>query len=83
MTSSVRECLGARQAECPRTDFKLSALPQVSGAISRNMNSQDVFVIAILVLALMAAVVLTALWGKPARRRDALALLDRIIPWRG
>jgi hypothetical protein len=34
-------------------------------------------------LILVTAIVLTALWGKPARRRDALALLDRITPWRG
>jgi hypothetical protein len=83
MVSSVRECLCACQAGCSRTELKLSALPQVSSALSRNLNGQDVFVIALLVLVLVAAVVLTALWGKPARRRDALALFDRIIPWRG
>jgi hypothetical protein len=41
-----------------------------------------VFVIVLLLLAMVATVVLTALCGKPARRRDALALLDRITPWR-
>jgi hypothetical protein len=36
-----------------------------------------------LVLALLAAVVLTALWsGKPARSKVALAVLDRLLRWR-
>ena len=82
MVSSVRECICACQAGCPHTEFRLSALPQASSTLSRNLSGQDMFVIVLLVLALVAAVVLTALWGKPARRRDALALLDRIIPWR-
>jgi hypothetical protein len=56
------------------------ATSQVSVVV---LSSQDVTMIVVVGLALVTAVVLTALWGKPARRRDALALLDRIIPWRG
>jgi hypothetical protein len=68
---------------CRVTTHKaLGHTQQVSDTLSHNLSGQDVFVIVLLALALVAAVVLTALWGKPARRRDALALLDRIIPWR-
>ena len=86
MVSSVRECLCACQAGCARTEFKLSALPQVSGALSRNMSGQEVFVIALLALALVAAICLTAAWSSNGERRkaalDVLDVLDRIIRWR-
>jgi hypothetical protein len=82
MTSSVRECISARQAGCPRTEFKLSALPQVSGTLSHNLSGQDMFVIALLALALVAAVVFTAIWSRDKdRRKDARAVL-RILRWR-
>jgi hypothetical protein len=83
MFSSVRECIPVCQAGCTRTEFRLSALPQFSGAISRNVSGQDVFVIALLALALVAAVALTAVWtGNGDRRKAALDVLDRIIRWR-
>jgi len=82
MASSVRDPVSACQAGFAGTDCRLSALPQVTG-VSRALTSQDVTMIVIVGLILVTAIVLTALWGKPARRRDALALLDRIIPWRG
>ena len=83
MVSSVRECLGACQAGRTRTEFKLSALPQVSGAISHAVSGQDAFVIVLLVLAVVAAVVLTAVWsGDKDRRQAALDVLDRLIRWR-
>lgn len=75
MVSSVRECICACQAGCSRTQFRMSALPQVSGTLSHNLRGQDVFVIVLLVLILVAAVVLTAVWsGDKARRKDALAV---------
>ena len=82
MSNSVCECICTRQPRFPLTEFKLCVLPQASGSLGHVLSGQDMFVVVLLVLALVAAVVLTALWGKPARRRDALALLDRIIPWR-
>jgi hypothetical protein len=83
MVSSVRERICACQAGCPRREFQLSTLPQASGTLSHNLSGQDVFVIVLLVLALVAAVVLTAVWsGDKERRKDALAVLDRIIRWR-
>jgi hypothetical protein len=82
MSSSVRDPVSVCQAGCTRTDPGLSALPQVSG-INHALSSQEVTMIVIVGLILVTAIVLTAVWGEPARRKDALALLDRIIPWRG
>jgi len=84
MARSVRDPVGACQAGCSRAEFKLSALPQASGTFSHVLSGQDVFVIALLALVLVAGlVVFPAVWSrKPARRRAALAVLDRIIRWR-
>lgn len=84
MAASVREhALACQAAGCSRTDFKLSALPQVSGTVGHVMTGQDVFVIALLALALVAAVVLTAIWsGDKDKRKDARDVLDRIMRWR-
>jgi hypothetical protein len=49
----------------------LSALQQVSGSVSHALSSQDVFVVALLVLALAAAIVLTAIWVPDKERRKA------------
>lgn len=56
MAASVREHASACQAGCLSTEFRLSALPQASSALSRNVSGQDAFVIALVVLALVAAV---------------------------
>lgn len=83
MASSVREHASACQAGCPSTQFKVSALPQVSSGIGHALSGQDVFVIALLALALVAAVVLTAIWsGDKDKRKDAREVFDRIIRWR-
>ena len=82
MVSSVRECIRPCQAGSPRTEFRTSALPQVGGALSHSLSSQDVFVIALLALALVAAVVLTAIWSRDKdKRKDAREVFDRIIRW--
>lgn len=83
MVSSLRECICTRQAGFSRDDFRLSALPQVSGAVSRSLSGLDVTVILIVVLALVAAVVLTAVWSPDReQRKDARDVLDRIMRWR-
>jgi hypothetical protein len=84
MVSSLRECICMCQAGCTRTEFRLSALPQAGGTVSHVLTGQDVFVIVLLVLALVAGlVVLPAVWSsKPSRRKAALAVLDRLIRWR-
>lgn len=82
MVRIVRDSVSACQAEYARTVFKLNALPQASGALSHNLSGQDVFVIVLLVLALAAAVVLTAVWsGNSERRKAALAVLKLILRW--
>jgi uncharacterized membrane protein YqiK len=48
------------------------------------MTSQGMFVIVIVVLVLLAVLVIfPAVWSsKPARRKAALAVLDRLLRWR-
>ena len=83
MFRSVRDPVSTCQAGCSRTDFKLRALPQVSGTFSHALSGQDVFVIVLLLLALVAALALTAVLSRDKdRRKAALDVLDRIIRWR-
>jgi hypothetical protein len=84
MASSVCERLSARQAGCPCRVSRLSVLAQVSGHISHIMTNQGVLLVAALSLILFSAlVVLPAVWSsKPARRKAALAVLDRLLRWR-
>lgn len=84
MISSVRECICARQAGYLADGYRLSALARASGALGRALTSQDVFVLLLLVMFMMAGlVVFPAIWsGKPARRKAALAVLDRLMRWR-
>ena len=82
MLSSVRDPVSACQAGCARTEFKLGALPQVSGTLSHSLSGQGMIVIALLALALVAAVVLTAIWSHDKdKRKDAREVFDRIIRW--
>ena len=84
MTSSVRECICARQAGYPADGSQLSALAQANGALGHALTSEDVLVVLVLVVLTIAVlVVFPAVWsGKPARRRAALAVLDRLTRWR-
>jgi len=83
MLRSVRECICACQAGCPRDEFRLYALAQGSGSLSHALSGLDVTLIVIVVLALVAAVVLTAIWSRDKdQRKDAREVFDRIIRWR-
>lgn len=83
MPSSVRESIYACQAGATRTEFKVSALPQVSGALSHLTAAQGSLWLAVLVLALVAAVVLTAVWsGDNDRRKAACDVLALFFRWR-
>jgi hypothetical protein len=65
-----------------RTTLDRNALPQASGTVSHVLTGQDTFVIVLLALALVAAVVLTAIWSRDKdRRKDARDVLDRIMRW--
>ncbi|HEY1626373.1 MAG TPA: hypothetical protein VGG16_21520 [Streptosporangiaceae bacterium] len=82
MIRIVRDSVSACQAEYARTEFKLNVLPQASGTLSHNLSGQDVFVIVLLVVALVAAVVLTAVWSSDGeRRKAALAVLKLLLRW--
>jgi hypothetical protein len=84
MPSSVRDPVSACQAGYSRTEFRLSTLPQVSDSVTHTLSSQGAFWLAVLSLALFAVlVVFPAVWSrKPARRKAALDVLDRLIRWR-
>lgn len=71
----------ACQATRPPAEFRLSASPQASG-IGHALSSQDVTLIVFVCLALVAAVVLTAIWAGSERRKAALDVLDRLLRWR-
>jgi hypothetical protein len=81
MAVSVREHASACQATCPATEYHLNALPQLSD-MSRALSSQDVTLIVVGGLVLVAAVVLTAIWADEGRRKAAFNVLDRLLPWR-
>jgi len=84
MASSVRDPVSAFQVGCTSADFKLNALPQLGVAVGHVLTGQEVFWLAALCLTLFAVLALPAVWSsKPARRKAALAVLDRLIRWRG
>jgi Flp pilus assembly protein TadB len=82
---SVRECLFARQAGCPCRAVRFCALAQVSGHIGGALSSHGaLMVIALIAVVFAALVIFPAVWSrKPARRKAALAVLDRLLRWRG
>ena len=80
MAISVREHAPVCQATCLSNEFHLSALPQLSDA-SRALSSQAATVIVFVGLALVVAVVLTAIWADKDRRKAALDVLDRLLRW--
>lgn len=84
MVSSVCDPSPACQPVRPGADFWLNALPQVSSAISHTMTSQDMFLIVLAVVVLLAAlVVYPAVWSKKTfRRKAALDVLERFLRWR-
>jgi len=83
MIRSVRAGIPACQAGCPHPGSQLGALPQASGSFGHVLTGQETFVVVLLILALVAAVSLTATWsGDSDRRKAALAVLDRFIRWR-
>lgn len=84
MASSVRECIYARQTSYLPDGSRSSVLAQASGALEHALTSQDVFVILVLVVfTISVLVILPAVWSsKPARRKAALAVLDRLTRWR-
>jgi hypothetical protein len=79
MVSSVCHPSAACHSARPVTDFRPSALPQAASAVGHAMTGQEVFLIVIIILALVASVVLTAMWSGKDRRKAALDVLDRFL----
>lgn len=84
MVSSVRDCICACQAGCPRTEFRLGALSPVSESFGQALTSQDLVLIVVLALVLVAGlVVFPAVWSSDKeRRKAALAVLKLLVRWR-
>jgi hypothetical protein len=83
MNSIVRDSISS-QTGCSCTQFHLCALAQVGGAISHTLRSQELFVVVLLALAVVAAVTLTAIWSSDKdRRKDACDVLSRFVRWHG
>jgi hypothetical protein len=83
MTTSLREHASACQARCTRAEFRLFASPQASDSFKHVISGQDMFILVLLALALVAAVALTAIWSASSERRSAaIEVLDRSIRWR-
>lgn len=85
MVSSVRECLFARQVGCPCRAVRFCALAQVSEHFGSAASSHGtLLVMAVIAVVFAALVIFPAVWSrKPARRKAALEVLDRLLRWRG
>jgi hypothetical protein len=66
-----------------RRTCQFAWLPAI-GKLSGDTMMVGVILIAVLVAVLVVGVLLPAVWSvKPARRRAALAVMDRLLPWKG
>jgi hypothetical protein len=81
---SVRECIRTREVGCPCAVPRIHAFAQAS-TVSKILSNQDALVVlGILAILVIVLVVLPAVWSeKPTRRKAALAVLDRLLRWRG
>lgn len=83
MLDRVRQSIRAFTATPGRRLSQLVVLAQVKPAI-RADGDAVLAMAAVLLVILVAGVVLPAVWsGKPTRRRAALAVLDRLVRWKG
>ena len=83
MVSTVREAAYFFQPSPSGGGFRSATLSLAGAALGHSLGGQGVFVIAFLALALVAAVVLTAIWsGDKDRRQAGLDVLDRLTRWR-
>jgi hypothetical protein len=68
----------------PGRRFCALALVAQAGPAVKADGGAALAVAAVLLVVLVAGVVLPAVWSvKPARRRAALAVLDRLVRWKG
>lgn len=85
MLTRVRQAVRALTAASGRRVFQCGLLVEARPAVAK-IGSGTELVVAVIVLAavLVAVVVLAAVFStRPARRRAALAVLDRIFRWKG
>jgi hypothetical protein len=82
--NSVRGCLSASEAEGIRQVCRFSASAQISEGISGiARNPLAVAATVLLLVLIIGGVLFPAIWSrKEERRTAALAVLDRLLPWR-
>lgn len=85
MLTRVRQAVHALTAASSRRAWQCGLLVEARPAIAKIGGGTELIVaIVILAAVLTAVVVLAAVFStKPARRRAALAVLDRIFRWKG
>lgn len=82
MLNRVRRSVGAFTAASSRRVYPLALLAVVRPAIG-TLGGVTIAAVVVLAAALLASVILAAVFSaKPSRRRDALAVLDRLLPWK-
>jgi hypothetical protein len=75
----VRQCILAFRSAASRRAALLAGVLPVLGKV----GGDTVLAIAVLAVVLLAIVILAAVFSaKPPRRRAALAVLDRLLPWK-
>ena len=84
MLNSVRGCICNGEGGGGRQLYELSVMSQVSSGFSGLVRSQaTMLILGLLVVLVVAAVILPAVWSrKRARRTAALDVLDRLLRWR-
>ena len=85
MLTRVRQTVRALTAASGRRVWQCGLLVEARPAVAKIGGSTELIVaVVILAAVLVAVVVLAAVFStKPARRRAALAVLDRILRWKG
>jgi hypothetical protein len=84
VNNRLRERVFARVEGCSVRAYHLGALATASGPASQVAGRPYVLIGLVLFLVLVAVAVLSAIWSKdPARRKDALDVLDRLLRWKG
>jgi hypothetical protein len=84
LPTSVRQYVCPLIAAAGRRACQFALVAEVKPAITETGSGLVVAAIVILAVVLVAVVVLVAIFSaRPARRRAAMAVLDRIFRWKG
>jgi hypothetical protein len=84
VNNRLRERLSAREEGSPSRVYRFGSLALASGPVSLvALRPYALAGLAVLLALVVLLVVVPAVWsGKPARRKAALAVLDRLLRWK-